>query len=221
MRSYRYKQGFSLVEVLVATTILLVIMVLVSMVFQQQSGAFQAGRDRISGQSSLRNVMGIIERDLTLAVDSSEYPGLPDNVFQKEEMGFVTTAGIPNKSYTGEDLTAGTSLQYVTYEIDGNFLKREVFDIVSKDGRYSRQSRKDGGEQKPMIINSLEADKLVFDYLPENYSTSTHGFLPDAVRISASVSADGSAAIVSGHCLGPDGRNDTKDDIYVGGKPNE
>ena len=34
------RQGFSLIEILIATSILLVIVVMVSMVFQQQSAAF-------------------------------------------------------------------------------------------------------------------------------------------------------------------------------------
>ena len=38
------KSGFSLIAVLISTAILLVIVVMVSMVFQQQSAAFQTAR---------------------------------------------------------------------------------------------------------------------------------------------------------------------------------
>jgi prepilin-type N-terminal cleavage/methylation domain-containing protein len=65
------KKGFSLIEILISTAILLVIVVMVSMVFQQQSAAFQSGTDRVKGQASLRNAMGMIVRDLSLAVTNS------------------------------------------------------------------------------------------------------------------------------------------------------
>ena len=92
VRQIKGSSGFSLVEILVATTILLVIVVLVSMVFQQQSAAFQAGVDRTQGQSALRSVMGMVSRDLSLAVDSEDFI-FSDKVFALKNLinSFVVT----------------------------------------------------------------------------------------------------------------------------------
>lgn len=60
--------GFTIIEIMVATAILLVIVVMCSMVMQQQSGAFQGGRDKVAAQAALRTVIGMVSRDLSQAV---------------------------------------------------------------------------------------------------------------------------------------------------------
>ena len=47
------RRGFSLIEILIATTILLVIVILASMVFQQTTGAYQSGERKVNAQVAL------------------------------------------------------------------------------------------------------------------------------------------------------------------------
>lgn len=67
------RRGFSLVEILVATTLLLIITVVISMVFQQAGGAWASGTGRAKVEGGVRAVMGSVERDLLNAVDARDY----------------------------------------------------------------------------------------------------------------------------------------------------
>ena len=77
---------------MVATTILLVIVILASLVFQQTTGAYQTGERKVNAQVALRNVIGTMTRDLALAVDSRDYPGV-NNSFSGNSMTFVALTG--------------------------------------------------------------------------------------------------------------------------------
>ncbi len=67
------RQGFSLIEVLVAMTILTVIVLVVSAIFQQTSLAWTIGLRRAEAQSSIRAVVGALSRDLTMIVDPMQF----------------------------------------------------------------------------------------------------------------------------------------------------
>ncbi len=100
------RSGFSLIEVLISTSVLMVIVVLVSIVFQQSNGAFRQGRNKVQAQTILRSVFGILTRDLAMAVADGENSWGPNSI----------TFCVP----TGE------SVEYITYTINGNTLTRSV-----------------------------------------------------------------------------------------------
>ncbi len=209
------KSGFSLVEVLIATSILLVIMVLVSIVFQQQSGAFQSGRDRVSGQASLRNVIGVISRDLSLAVDSKQYTGkgvmgIEENSFSGNSMRFLAMTGDPARKSNGSDKENGTSLQRIEYRYSAGFLNRTATDLNLTENGFSK------GESTSSKINSQRLDEMDFTVIRKTGSSST---FPNAVKVSAAMKGSNNSSAVIGQSYGPDRRGDTDDDIYVGGRP--
>lgn len=212
VRQIKGSSGFSLVEILVATTILLVIVVLVSMVFQQQSAAFQAGVDRTQGQSALRSVMGMVSRDLSMAVDSEDYPGLPENDFSPESLSFLALTGVDGKNNEGEDSEGTLSLQLIKYSYSSKVVSREVFNIS-----FSKGGWKKSGEKKVSALNSKSNPINDLKFIVEG-GTST---MPNNIRILASTKANTTASPVSGHSAGPNSAWNDDDDIFVGGRMNE
>lgn len=211
VRQIKGSSGFSLVEILVATTILLVIVVLVSMVFQQQSAAFQAGVDRTQGQSALRSVMGMVSRDLSMAVDSEDYLGLPPNEFLSESLSFLALTGVDGKNNAGEDSEGTLSLQLIKYSYSSKVVSREVSNVsFTKGGWKTSGSKKSALNSKSNPINDLK-------FIVEG-GTST---MPNNIRILASTKANTTASPVSGHSAGPNSLWNDDDDIFVGGRMNE
>lgn len=196
------RSGFSLVEILIATAILLVIVMMVSIVFQQQSGAIQAGQDRIKGQAALRNTIGIAVRDLSLAVDSADYPDLEKekkkkNTFSQGSASFLATTGDPAEN--------GTALQWIQYQNSGGVVSRTVTQIEMKDGKFST------GKSETADINDSANRLRQF-----KFDASDSGTFPDSVTVLASFQGSGNASLVSGVCAGRDKQFGTDDDIYAG-----
>lgn len=211
VKQIKGSSGFSLVEILVATTILLVIVVLVSMVFQQQSAAFQAGVDRTQGQSALRSVMGMVSRDLSLAVDSEDYLDLPKNKFSSTSLSFLALTGVDGKDNVGADSEGTLSLQLIKYSYSSKVVSREVSNIsFSKGGWKTSGAKKSALNSKSNPINDLEFNV--------EGGTPT---MPNNIRILASTKANTTASPVSGHSAGPNSLWNDDDDIFVGGRMNE
>lgn len=201
------KSGFSLIEVLISTAILLVIVVMVSMVFQQQSAAFQTGEDRVQSQATLRNIMGMISRDLSQAIDPSEYPALADisdsdgkSKFGSTEIQFFATSG---------NATEGTLVQNIKYTFSGSAVTRTCVDWeVGDNGKWKRGNKAESRLNHP-TTSPLDSFKFDID---------GNADYPERVAIQASIRNTSHASAVSGQCAGPDKRFGTRDDIYVGEK---
>lgn len=204
------KNGFSLIEILIATSILLVIVVMVSMVFQQQSAAFQSGESRVKGQAAVRNAMGMIMRDLALAVDSTNYPSLPANSFSGSSLSFLATSGETGSDPAGNPLDAGATLQHISYNVSGGIVKRTVDGYKLTNAGWTKQ-----GSSASELNNSL--NKLKSMKFEE--SSGGSATFPDFVTIKAEYAGSDSSFAVRGQSAGPDGKWNSRDDIYVGGKP--
>ncbi len=205
------RAGFSLVEILVATTILLIIVMMISMVFQQTSGAYQSGTRRVKSQTVLRNVLGTISRDMMLAVDSRYYPGIA-NKFESKSASFIALTGKPD--------TAGRRApQWITFSYSGGAVTRSCADMkcsTQSDGtlRWSLS-----GVPADSLLNPNQNEKLRDDFAflitPDDDPAST---LPLRVDVKGSIQTDGKGNYVSGRSAGKDRAWDTADDIIVGGK---
>ena len=66
-------EGFTLIEVMVATTILLMMTVMMGALFRQASSAWDAGNAEAEGGMIVRGVVGAITRDIATAVDGRAY----------------------------------------------------------------------------------------------------------------------------------------------------
>ncbi len=145
------RRGFSLIEILVAMTILTVIVLVVSAIFQQTSLAWTIGLRRAEAQSSIRAVVGALSRDLTMVVDPTQFtigPAQADTSLQDSALtsGMVegATGNLSGNSLDfwilrpantssvklDDSNVAGRELVHVTYSLGGGGATRteETYD---------------------------------------------------------------------------------------------
>ena len=192
--------GFSLIEILVATTILLVIVILASLVFQQTTGAYDTGERKVSANVALRNIVGAISRDLALAVDSDEYDGLPNNSWGGSSIKFAALTGSP-----------GRTLQVVTYTAGGSSVHRKAQSYKYANGKWSSV-----GEASDSDV--YRADSFADAAIDVRFSASDEDNLPECVYIRAELGTSGRSAAVGVRSKGRRADVDD-DDIWVGYKP--
>ena len=201
--------GFSLIEILIATTILLVIVVLASMVFQQTTGAYQTGERKVNAQVALRNVLGSITRDLALAVDSSKYEGLNVNsIGNGHAVTFLALTGTPGVD-KGKVVR---TVQKISYSFAGGVVKRTEQNTTVEDGTWKTtgnavEAELNDGNENPLTDFSFES---VGD-----------GNLPECVVIRAEMETKDKISSVGAGSGGKRGWGYEDDDIYVGFNPNK
>lgn len=209
--------GFSLIEILVATTILLVIVILASMVFQQTTGAYQTGERKVNAQVALRNIIGAMTRDLALAVDSDDYPGV-ENRFTDGSMTFVALSGKPGIDAAGNDNADCRTAHLITYSTNGR-RSEQALSCKMEGGRLKWSTKGDRVEAELFDASSYDgvgSIEVSFDYVwPENDPDSQ---LPERVYIRAELESDGSVTTVGAGSGGRRGWG-SPDEIYVGYKP--
>ncbi len=212
-RNRRACSGFSLIEVLVATLILLVIVVLASLVFQQMTGAYQTGERKIDSQVVLRNVIGAVTRDLALAVDPAEYPGLEGIMFIPDEgrtISFLALTGMPSAD-DGADVVR--TLEVITYSYAGRVVTRTEQATTIRDGRWQVT-----GEQISADLNDNRQNPISeFKF----HTEGGHGVgqLPDRIGIHAEIQTADTIARVAVGSYGRNGVDGDSDDIWVGYRP--
>lgn len=208
MRFSKGSGGFTLVEILVATTILLVIVILASLVFQQTTGAYDTGERKVSANVALRNVVGTISRDLAVAVDSDDYPGLPGNKWSGGSMSFVALTGSPGKDASGEDSEKCRTPHVITYSANGSRT-----DVATKcdNGKWSTHGK---------TVTSKLFDKASFQgaTISVSFDFTDTDPLPEAVYIRAELESDGETSAVGAGSGGYRGWG-SPDEIWVGLKP--
>ena len=82
--SKRGGNGFSLIEVMVATAILMVVVLMIGAVFRQASSSWDSGYARAEGGMIVRGVIGSIERELSGAVDGRMFGGVFGTAWKNE-----------------------------------------------------------------------------------------------------------------------------------------
>lgn len=213
------KTGFTLIEVLVATTILLVIVILVSMVFQGSNTAFQAGSRKIASQTLIRNIIGMISRELSQAVDASDYPGMESlvSINTGSTITFLAMAGTPKKDMpdsTGAGTHEEHELQLITYSYEGGRISRTAQNVKCTSGQGTDNQGRWGTTGSPVVSylnsNSQKENLNSFQFTVVN---------EDCIEIWASVESTHKLSFVSARSAGYDGQFGTSDDIIVGGNP--
>ena len=207
-RERRGRGGFTLIEILVATSILLIIVLMMSMIFQQSSGAYQSGTNRVNEQKVLRNILGMISRDMTLAVDSRLYPGY-DNKFDSDMAAFVALTGTP-------DAGGRRTPQWIEFSYVGGKVKRSAFDLMwSKTGKRWVEDPM-GAKQTSILNPEQDLAEFYFEILWPTEDDGTE-MLPLQVDVFASLSHEGKYSFARGRSAGRDREFGTDDDIIAGG----
>lgn len=219
-----------MIEVMVAATILVVIVMMLGMLFQQTSVAWRTGLMRSDGYMQLRAFIGALQRDASAMIDANQIPQslLCNNQKQKFESGeirFYTMTGTlrtkPNGSL--EDFRA---LNFITYQIGGKRTQRRL----EPDGTWSEEESSNvlsppnigANPDKPQVA----AKGFSFAFQSGTEYDIAGNVVPNASRyplfltVESDVTQKGRLYDVGAECSGPDKKFGTgpsdaagKDDI--------
>jgi len=211
---FRSAAGFSMVEVLVASTILVVIVMMLGMLFQQTSLAWRTGTRRAESFMQVRSGVGAIQRDAAAAVDArflpSQYVTEKQNFSGGSLLFYTLTGGVELRS-------AGTplynrSLKKVTYDTAGN--RTET--TLKGSGGWGTPKRSNvltfAERQSSRNRPSVSLTSFVADYGKAVDNLDSDG-LPLAVTFGAKVTTTGNNLDIGAWSYGPDRKPNTKDDI--------
>lgn len=200
--------GFSMIEVLVASTILTVIVMMLGMIFQSTGLAWRTGVQRADSFMQVRGFLGAIQRDLSAAIDSRDLPPTltsgRQQQFSSSTLSFFTLSG-KGFNNAGNPYRA---LTHITYDTAGN--------------RTEARLRAGGGWDTTTYNVMTSAERQLN---PNKPSISIQGFqpvyeagasspaLPLYVNIKARVISSGYTLEIGAASAGPDMTWGTKDDI--------
>ena len=217
------KAGFSMIEVLVASSILVVIVMMMGMLFQQGSNAWRIGSKRADGFMKLRTFLGALQRDASEAVDvntiiadrtavklasgSSSDPlssalKSKDQEFAGSDLIFYTLNGVTNRAITRLTYNLGTFTRQEEY------IKPGETQFTSLGSKKLVEMSSDGAS-----LPKFTSAKAYWDNGNGNLTTSEKNALPAFITFSATVEATDYALDIGAESAGPDGKWGTKDDI--------
>lgn len=207
----RGRAGFSMVEVLVASTILVVIVMMLAMLFQQTGLAWRTGVQRADAFVQLRSLVGALQRDAAAAIDEREIPTelrakLGGSQRFSGDLQFYTLTG------TGFPETGNTpyrTLTYVTYGTDGLRTERKL----KADGTAEPATSFNVMTTASRSIDPSKPSITVGDFDDYYASGMNSAGLPLYVRVQASVRPSGYTLDIGAASAGPDKTWGTRDDI--------
>lgn len=214
---FRSAAGFSMVEVLVASTILVVIVMMLGMLFQQTSLAWRTGTRRAESFMQVRSGIGAIQRDAAAAVDARFLPPElldkkpQDQKFTDDKLIFYTlTGGVELRS--GGTPLYNRSLKKVTYDLAGNRTEK----TLKGSGGWGTEKRSNvltfAERQSSKNRPDVTMTKFEADYGKPVDNLDSDG-LPLAVTFRARVTTTGNNLDIGAASAGPDKTWNTKDDI--------
>ena len=229
------RRGFSLIEILVAMSILVVIVLIVGGLFQQTSLAWTLGMQRATEQSNVRAVAGALGRDLATMVDPGNFAIYPSK--NGDGQAAALEAGLGEKTAAigasgtltfwalqapdlFDDDTQDTSreLVQIEYAASGSTVTRKVSAYDPTSGSLS-ETESQGGSSSTFDLGDGSVEFEAIEFTSDEFS-SPYGSTVAGVRIKISpakpAAIDGYEIYV-GSC-GPDGVKGTEDDIYPWGE---
>ncbi len=228
------RRGFSLIEILVAMSILVVIVLIVGGLFQQTSLAWTLGMQRATEQSNVRAVAGALGRDLASMVDPGNlviYPsktggdqagalseGLGGTTSNFVSSGSLKFWALRSPDIFDEDLDASRELVSIEYTASGNKVTRTV-SAYDTSGKSLSTSESQGGSTSEFELGD---GSISFEAIDEGFAdfASPYGSNTAGVRIVVTPTKPSTITgyeIYVGSC-GPDGIKGNEDDIYPWGE---
>jgi hypothetical protein len=202
-------KGFSLIEVMVATTILMIIVIMVGNIFRHSSSAWETGYSTAEGASGVRSVLGTVQRELAQAIDGRKF-GLDDPVYVKE--GKNPTIVFYRYVEPSKKGSTDRELQKIEYSFNGNNVTRSV------DGKsvtlFSKQASVGGNSEVDVEFygGKIEIEE---DDLDLNDGFEGKAWTIPSVWVRAHITRTSSFAGMEARSYGPDGVRDTEDDIIA------
>ncbi len=204
------KRGFSLLEVLVAMSILSIIVMIMSGIFQQTNLAWSVSLKSSSDQSNVRSAIGIVTRDLSMIVDpsyASIHYALGDN----------------NSTFDPPEFTNNNLTFYITRPISAITAKdkatRELVKVEYSGGSTltRKESTYKNGSFGSTTTASFEfgSGNVSFKVFDDSSSDTGANATPYAVTVTVKPNTPPSISDydIGVASAGPDGKWDTDDDI--------
>ena len=163
-RAIDARHGFSLIEVMVATLIMLVIVIMIGAVFRQSVSSWDSGYAKAEGGMLIRTVVGGIQRELSTAVDGrrfgttvwpNKYKDVPIGV-EDNELTFIC---VKDRGEKGSSNDFYREYMLVTYERSGASVTRKAVRLKYNDsggGRWQEDSGA-GATESSVIYSSTQA----------------------------------------------------------------
>jgi type II secretory pathway pseudopilin PulG len=193
------QSGFSMIEVLVASTIMIMIVMMLGMLFQQTSQAWRTGKQRADTYQQVRALFGSIQRDASTAIDKASLPTrvfTGNNAISDDAQNFSGSLSFYTLTGTGfdndEDARSGQpprrAITYVTYDMGG---QREVTMYVPlASGGYSKRPA-----QRTTIVdanlNGAQVQLAGIKSYDEDGNSVGGSVFPAYVTVSAGVNSAG------------------------------
>ncbi len=232
------RAGFSLIEVMVATLILLVIVMMIGEIFRQGTSSWDSGYARAEGGMIVRGVIGSMQRELSSAVDGRLYPGVwrshrfwdfddPVDV-QRRKVTFIC---LKESTGTGDNLVREPWL--IEYEWrSGREMTRNAWRLFrDKDGEWVVKDKKNADNVSVIYSEDHQDDKKAIYSAEFTFSVvssldavrpaESKAFEDDIfwnipyVTIEVELWRTSSFSGIEVRSWGPDGVADTADDIIV------
>lgn len=211
--------GFSVIEVMVACSILVVIVMMLGMLFQQSSKAWRVGANSADNFMQVRAFVGALQRDASKAVSyqalKESYAGAKKPYWDKGKDSF----GSDLQFYTLSGEVTNRAITFVEYSFT-DLRRRETTWKVSSGGVSERSHSailvpKQSNKPTPSFSNV----KAEWDNESKGYGSSRQDYLPDFLRFKVKLRADSAnMAEIGAASAGPDGRWNTSDDITTWSK---
>ena len=195
------RAAFSLIEVLVATALLVMVVGMIGFVFRQSSMSWDSGIQRAEGISQVRAVMGSIERDLRMAVDAREF-GIQNN-FSGSSLEFIALSD----PEAGSDDRVPTKITYS----NGSTVKRTAQRLKCNNGKWSTSG---ASETSTLLKNASSTSTISITFNVVKDDDDPDG-LPAYVTISADITHQEKFSGLEVRSYGPNGKPNDKDDIVV------
>ena len=219
--------GFSLIEVMVATAVLLVVVLMVGAVFRQASSSWDGGYARAEGGMIVRGVLGSIQRELSQAVDGRKFPGAWTH---KDVPVYVNGSTLEFIRPHFDQEAKAERYHLVTYTASSGKVTRKWAELTwnsagkkwSPTGGDSADIYKDGTGMRPGF-----GFKARFEFAGDEVDDPGVGLGPDGnpktgvfwtvptVSLRVDLVRTGSFSGLRVRSLGRDGKKDTDDDIMV------
>lgn len=208
------KSGFSMIEMLVAAAIMVVLVMMLSMLFQGTSVSWRIGVRRAEAYTRLRSAIGAIQRDASAAVPESSIPQeirsmLGGSQSFNGRLAFYTLTGTGSGTDNQTD-KAVRSPTFVTYDSSGERTEKKLWGnngalATIKGNVLDFESGSSSAAQLGTQIEGIESGPVPPGAPP--------GALPLYIKIRARVAARGSSLEIGAASAGPDKAWGTKDDI--------
>ena len=212
----RMAHGFSLIEVLVAMTILSIIVLIVAGIFQQTGLAWSLGLKRADAQSVTRAVVGALGRDLAMMVDPHNFVQMDgDTPLTKDDFG---SSGKLSGGLDFWILRPPTDPDELLKGTGGGTLRELIHVTYSGGSSVTRKEEPYDGGKNTSTSYALKGGSITFERVNASgsYDSAFNSFydLP-AVQIKIKPQTpptvnDYEIAVAS---CGPDGKWGTEDDI--------